>query len=240
MKILTLNTWGTRGPVERQAVLLEAIRSLKADILCLQEISDPKILDSLPYPHRVHVPDSWLALLSRFPVTSQRFITYQTISRLEPYRRQALLTELKVGLDILTIVNTHLAWQAADESTRLMQVEELLETIAPLGDRILLSGDFNASPETEVIRRIRESGFVDLFAQFHPRDPGITWDNRNPFIQSHSVKFPDRRIDYLVLHEKAGEWAQATHCEVVCQAPTPEGIYPSDHYGVLGPFRPEP
>lgn len=237
MRILTLNTWGVHGPPDRQLVLLEAIRSLTPDILCLQEITDPKILNSLSTPHRAHAPDSWLALLSRFPMFSQRIITYQAISRLEPYRRQALLTELKVGPDTLAVVNTHLAWQAADEPTRLVQVEELLETVAPLGDRILLSGDFNAAPETEVIRRIREAGFVDLFARFHGNDPGITWDNRNPFIQSHSVKFPDRRIDYLFLHENAVDWAEPIGCEVACQAPNPEGIYPSDHYGVLATFR---
>ena len=237
MKILTLNTWGVHGPTERRLALVEAIRSLKPDILCLQEVTDPKLLDSFLYTTRLHLPDSWLSTVSHFPVLEHRVLSYSAISPLEPYRRQALLVKLQAGSDPLWVVNTHLAWQAADEATRLAQVEELLTQIAPLGDRLVMGGDFNASPETLVIQGIRDNGFIDLFARFHPHDPGVTWDNQNPFIQSHSVKFPDRRIDYLFLHQNLADWADPTGCEVVCRAPNPEGLYPSDHYGVLASFR---
>jgi len=124
-----------------------------------------------------------------------------------------------------------------DEPTRLGQVEELLELLEPLEGRVLLSGDLNAVPESAPIQRILSAGFRDLFALTHPGETGITWDNQNPFIQSHSVRFPDRRIDYLFLHEKVLKTLTPIEVQVVCQTPTPEGLYPSDHYGVLASLR---
>ncbi|GEM_PF-1940236 len=236
-KVLTLNTWGIHGPTARRAVLLAAIRSLDPDILCLQEVTDGDLLESLSYPTQLYAPTSWLALLSRFPVTAQQRLTYQAVSSLEPYRREALVAKLQIGSSDLWVANTHLAWQAGDETTRLAQVEELLQFVAPLGDRLLLGGDLNTPPETVPIQKILKAGFQDLFSSLHPGDSGITWDNRNPFIQSHSVKFPDRRIDYLFLWKNAGQWFTPAKCEVVCQTPNPEDFFPSDHYGVLVSLR---
>ena len=240
MKIATLNTWGTRGPGERQAVVLEALRALGADLLLLQEVTDPKRFGSLPYPTRLHAPLSGLSLLSRLPLAAEipsRVVTYETRSALEPYAREAFLAPLKVGSKLLWVVTTHLAWQQADEPTRLAQVEELLRLTSGLGENLLFSGDFNAEPLSPPIRRILQAGFLDLFPVAHPNNPGITWDNQNPFIQGHSVKFPDRRIDYLFLHRKAIQWMKLESCQVICRAPTPEGLYPSDHYGVLADFK---
>lgn len=233
MQILTLNIWGTRGPLDRRQILIDAIRALNPDILCLQEATDEKLLSTLSYPTCLQAPIGGLAILSRFPAKTNRVETYRTASALEPYRRQVLLAELDIGDGSLWAVTTHLAWQAADEPTRISQVEELLKLVEPLPDHLLLSGDFNAEPASPPIQRIVSSGFQDLFTTLHPQEPGITWDNRNPFIQSHTVKFPDRRIDYLFLRKKALEWARLDDCRVVCGSPNPEGLFPSDHYGVL-------
>ena len=233
MKVLTYNTWGIYGPPERQPVLAEAIRKVAADFVCLQEAVQPGLLDSLGYPSQFYAKEGGLAILSRFPARSHREITYRTVSPLEPYRRQALLVELQVGTTHLWVVNTHLAWKAEDEATRLAQIEELLEKVTPLAPHLLLSGDFNASPEQAPIRRLAESGFRDLFATLNRSELGITWDNRNPYIQSHSVRFPDRRIDYLFLHADAFTHIHPRSCQVVCRNPEMSGLFPSDHYGVL-------
>ena len=233
MRILTLNAWGTYGPAQRRPVLAAAIRSLDADILCLQEATDSSLLDELNYPKRLRAPMSGLAILSRLPVVEQRTITYQAVSPLESEPRQALIAEVKSKNSLFWIVTTHLAWKAEDESSRVAQVYELLEHLAPLKETVLLSGDFNADPGSEPIRRILNNGFVDLYAAANPADPGITWDNRNPFIQSHSVVFPDRRIDCLFLR---GTTLKLDRCEVICKKPGPNGLYPSDHYGVLANF----
>ncbi len=233
MNVLTLNCWGTYGPQGRLVVLAQAIRRLKADILCLQEATIPGLLESLDYPTCLQEPETGLAILSRFPVVEYRHIPYRTVSPLEEGFRGVLLARLQVGSADLWVGTTHLSWKEEAEASRLGQVTELLKTAAPWEDRILLGGDFNATPDQEPIRLMGENRFVDLFYRLHPEDPGITWDNQNPFIQSHSVRFPNRRIDFLFLHKETARWCIPSRCDIVCQQPDITGFYPSDHYGVL-------
>ncbi len=253
MKILTLNTWGKNGPTERRSVLVQAILDLAPDVACLQEVTDPALLEAFAnYPVRLHAPQAGLAILSRFPVSSSRTFTYSAVSPLEPYRRQLFLAELSCAAGPLWLGNTHLAWRAEDEPTRLAQVEQLLywgaslsflsgrvpHRGASLKPTVLLAGDFNAAPDQAPIARIREGGFTDLFGQLHPNEAGITWDNANPYIQSHAVRFPDRRIDFLFLRQDPAGPFKPVQCEVACRQPSAAGGHPSDHYGVLATLLP--
>jgi len=234
MKVLTLNTWGIRGPAQRRPLLLQAIRQINADILLLQEATDPALLEELDYPTRHHTAEGWLAILSRYPDTGHRSVTYSTVSPVEPYRRQALFVHLDVEGTPLWVVNTHLSWKAEDSASRRAQAEELVRLCGSLEGPVLAGGDFNAAPAEPPIRMMREAGFSDLFAALHPEKPGITWDNRNLHIQSHTVRFPDRRIDYLLLR---GKELKPARCEVVCDVPAAGGLCPSDHYGVLADLQ---
>ena len=237
MRVLTFNTWGSYGPAARRPVLLQAIRALKAEILCLQEVVDRSLLKDLSYPTEIWAQTGGLAILSRLPLITHLEITFKTCSPLESFPRQTLFVQLKHESLSLWVGTTHLAWKAEDEATRLAQVEELLDHASRLPDPLLLSGDFNATPYSAPIRKIVGEGFLDLFVALHPDDSGITWDNRNPFIQSHSVIFPDRRIDYLFLRESGKSLLPPIDCEVVCRTPMDEELYPSDHYGVLARLK---
>ena len=229
MKVLTLNAWGAYGPPERRPVLREAILQIGADILLLQEANIPNnFLESLPYPVRLYFPETGLAILSQFPAREEKRITYQAASPLEPHLRGALFAQLEIERKTLWAGTTHLAWKADDGATRLAQVEELLVLAETLRDPVLIGGDFNAEASDPPVRRMVSGGFSDLQA-----DGGITWDNQNPFIQSHSVRFPDRRIDYLILR---GQLSPA-RCEVACRERGAGGLHPSDHYGVLAFFQ---
>jgi len=229
VKVLTLNLWGAYGPAERRPVLREAILKTDADILLLQEANVPEnFLESLPYPTRLYFPEAGLALLSRFPAREEKRLAYQAVSPLEPHLRGALFARLEIEGKNLWAGTTHLAWKEEDEATRLAQVEELLAFAAALPDPVLIGGDFNAPPSAPPARRMISGGFTDLHA-----GGGITWDNQNPFIQSHSVRFPDRRIDYLFLR---GE-LPLSGCEVACRITGAGGLHPSDHYGVLAVFQ---
>lgn len=232
MKVLTLNMWGAYGPPERRPVLREAILQTDADILLLQEANVPdSFLESLPYPARLHFPEAGLAILSRFPAREEKRLTYKAVSPLEPHLRGALFARLETGGKNLWAGATHLAWKAEDEPTRLAQVEELLAFAAALPDPVLIGGDFNALPSDPPVRRMISSGFTDLHA-----GGGVTWDNQNPFIQSHSVKFPDRRIDYLFLRDPRS-LGTLLRCKVACRDRGAGGLHPSDHYGVLALFQ---
>ncbi len=229
MKVLTLNMWGAYGPPERRPVLREAILKTEADLLLLQEANLPdNFLESLPYPARFHFPEAGLAVLSRFPAREEKRLTYTVVSPLEPHLRGALFARLEIDGKNLWVGTTHLAWKADDGATRLAQAEELLTFAASLPDPVLISGDFNAVSSDPPIQRMISSGFTDLHAGGE-----ITWDNQNPFIQSHSAQFPDRRIDYLFLRGQL----PPIRCEVACRERGAGGLHPSDHYGVLALFQ---
>ncbi len=233
MKILTLNTWGVNGPPERRPLLAREIREIQPDIALLQEVTDPSLLDELGLPFRLTAGEGWLAIASRFAAPRHGSVTYKAVSPLETYRRQLLLAQFETEDGPLWAGCTHLSWKAEDGATRLAQAEELIRLVSALPEPLLLGGDFNAPPGEPPIRRMSEAGFTDLFSRLHPSDAGITWDNRNPFIQSHSVRFPDRRIDYIFMRGRE----QLASCEVVCNTPAAGGLYPSDHYGVLATFQ---
>ncbi len=239
---------------------MEAIRTIDPDILCLQEVPSPAFLTALKLPTRLYAPEGGLAIVSRLSARSSQTVTYDTCSALESYQRQVLLVELEAEGGSLWVATTHLSWRQEDTATRLGQTEELLNLTKSLGCPMLITGDLNASADQASIQKILAAGFEDLFSRLHPtepgttpqawsatevprarqrerpEEPGLTWDNQNPFIQSHSTQFPDRRIDYLLLRQRNNLPLRPIQCEVACNTPTPEGIFPSDHYGVLGTF----
>lgn len=238
MRILTLNAWGTNGPPARISLLLNTLCDLQPEILCLQEGTIPGLLGSLPYTTCFHSADSGLAILSSFPTLGREKLTYPVVSPLEPHRRQALAVNLDAASGPFWVITTHLAWKKEDGASRLAQVEELLDFTRNLVGPLLLAGDLNATPDEPPMQRLMEAGFQDLFAHCNPGQPGITWDNANPFIQSHSTKFPDRRIDYVLVRKNSPGHLNALGCEVACRKPATDGLFPSDHYGVLATLRP--
>ena len=82
-----------------------------------------------------------------------------------------------------------------------------------------------------------QAGFVDAFA-VAGSDEGITWDEeRNANIQLQRRTYPEeipqdprnKRIDYVFVRSSG---LSVTRAMVVLDRPI-EGLYPSDHFGVL-------
>ncbi len=238
MKIITLNTWGNSGPYqERWNFLLEELKTYHPDILFLQEVFEPtlakKIKESFSYPYLLSSYEAGLAIISRSPIFKNQTLKYKAISPSEQQDRQALLVEFKLKGEKILAVNTHLSWRIEDKLIRLEQVQELLQTIANKGYRALLAGDFNDVRGSSPIDEIEKADYIDLCNLVHPKKKLFTWNNQNPFIQTHSVKFPDRQIDFLFLHRKLMTSNRVKSCEIIFNRPNQNGIYPSDHYGIL-------
>lgn len=239
MRIVTLNTWGKYGPFEdRWAFLLDELKAMQPDILCLQEVVEPTIAEkirnvvSLPYVCSSY--EAGLAVLTRFGIASERVLKYEAASETEREDRRVLLANLIIGAAKITVANTHLSWKPEDEPVRLKQTQELnrmLEEFAMSPG--ILAGDFNDLPASRAIQTIEGAGYLNLSRRFNPENPMITWDNRNPFIQSHSVKFPDRQIDFLFINRKLLDTVAVRRCELVFNRANSKGIFPSDHYGLL-------
>lgn len=241
MKILTLNTWHKSGPwQERWRVIFEGIRHHQPDVIALQEVFDEAwcntVADRAGYAYRA-LPGSTasgLVLLSRLPVFRSELYTLNTQSPFEDYHRYVLWAEVAWQGGALHLFNAHLSWHPQDQATRMTQVSELCRRISEKGgaDKLLM-GDLNATPESAEIRRLLNgSGLVDTFSAMNPSAAGITWDRRNPFTCEQKPTTPDRRIDYILASGNRPVRALSS-CRVVFNAPGPNSVFASDHYGVL-------
>lgn len=238
MKIATLNTWGNSGPYqERWNFLWQELHSLAPDVICLQEVFNPTLTEgiktNLRFPFSAASLEAGLCVITRFPIVVEEILNYHVVSPLESYERSAILVTLEIGKEKLLIANTHLSWKLEDRQTRIAQIEELLQAVKKLKTCAILTGDFNDIPESTPIEKIKSAGFIDTFNSLHHTSAGITWDNHNPFIRTHDVTFPNRRIDFLFAEEKLLRRHALKTCEVAFNRHNEEGIYPSDHYGLL-------
>lgn len=241
MNAVTLNTWGSSGPWEKRwGYLIETLAALKPDLLFLQEVWDEalpkKIKNAFPGFHFLSAYEPGLVICAEAPLRLYKIHRYETSSMLESYDRGALLAETLIGSQRVILANTHLSWKPEDGETRTKQAEELLELIKKTGTPAILAGDFNDIPESPAVQQIKKAGFRDLFER-SGKGNGFTWDNANPFIQSHETKFPDRRIDFLFMDERLAKIYPPLSARVVFNEPNAESIYPSDHYGVTAELK---
>ena len=236
--MVTLNTWGHDGPYQKRwNFFLEELKTLNPDVVCLQEVFEPTLTEqikkTLNFPYSVASTEAGLAMITRFTVLSEKVVNYKTASPIESYNRRAVIVTLRAGTKKITFANTHLAWKPEDEATRLGQVQELLRAVKKEKDPAILAGDFNDTPESAPVQEVKRSGYHDLYGSLHPNEAGLTWDNRNPFIQTHAVKLPDRRIDFIFAQERLLTTSPSKICSVVFNHPNSAGVYPSDHYGLF-------
>lgn len=200
---MTLNTWGKCGPFrERWNFFLEELGELQPDILCLQEVADDELTQMLQqflgFSHLISSYEAGLLILSRFQILEHQVLTYQHCSPLETnYERKAIVAEFEFEMKKTAIANTHLAWRAEDRPTREGQIGELLEALKKTGFPAIICGDLNDIPESSVLEQTRLAGYESLI-HLSDADP-ITWDNRNPFIQGHSVAEPNQSFSLVTL-----------------------------------------
>ena len=242
MKLITLNTWGKCGPYqERWEYFLKQLELIRPNVLCLQEVGDDELTRKIktkfnfPYAHAAY--DAGLLILSEYFLIQPEVIHYPTQSQLEHCDRKALLVQIQIKQKSICIANTHLSWKEEDQQTRLNQVKELLLKVKTHPNPTILTGDFNDLPESPAGKELRACHFTNLAQALNPKAKIITWDNQNHFIQTHQVHFPDRQIDYIWIPETASNILEPKTCEVVFCTKNKNGIYPSDHYGLMAEFK---
>ncbi|HET60024.1 MAG TPA: hypothetical protein ENN32_06620 [Chloroflexi bacterium] len=243
MKIATLNLrhhsdrWEERFPLV-VATLLNA----NADLVGLQEVSikvGPKNqaqliaeavnMQSNQLPYRVYFTPTreatrdqeGIAILSRLPAES-----FESIALPGPWRVAQRITIRHEGR-LLCFANTHLhhePWR--DESIRLPQAIALMDWIKALPCPCVISGDFNAEPDSATILNIKQS-HRSSYESVHGSEPDLTYPT--PLVVPTPAH--TNTIDYLFYSPKA---LQVTACEKIGtqSAPHDPTLYPSDHYGL--------
>ncbi|MBU6323341.1 endonuclease/exonuclease/phosphatase family protein [Patescibacteria group bacterium] len=197
LKILSWNIWIDGHFEDIKAFLASA----DADIIGLQEVKDDDperdvigFLSGLGYAHVFapakkswggHVYRDGPAVFSRLPVLKS-----ETHLLSERDERAAARADIQAGKRVLHVFSTHLVHTHQKESeVQAAQAEKLL-SLLPAADTILM-GDFNATPESGTIRRMKET-LTDADAQDLP-----TW---SVYPEGCSTCLPQRvdtKLDYI-------------------------------------------
>lgn len=189
------------------------IRDAAADIVLLQEVDsvvqrtggvdEVAVLDSLTGLHGVFGRSLdfqgggyGIAVLSRWPIVADsvaRLPVFPPQERAggshEP--RSALWVEVAAPGGRLHVINTHLDASRTD-SARLQEIVGVLrlaEDRRRAGDRVLLGGDLNSTPESETQHRVRDAGWQDAWTVCGGVGDGFSYPDG----------VPRKRIDYLYL-----------------------------------------
>jgi endonuclease/exonuclease/phosphatase family metal-dependent hydrolase len=263
LRVLTWNVWWRFGPWEaRQPAILEHLRRIDADVVCLQEVWETRdgksqardLADALGFEH-VYAAGLGLdlaseslgnAVLARWPITGSVVCALPA-----PADRDELRVAIRADVDgprgAIEVFTTHLNWRLDQSAVRQQQVRALAEFVANTTARRtyppVLCGDFNADPEADEIRMLTGATappvdklvFLDAWRTAGDGTPGYTWSHANPYTVVDPE--PERRLDYVFVgYPQEHAAGQPVRCVVEGVEPV-GGISPSDHYAVLAELR---
>jgi len=263
MRVMTWNLWWRFGPWEaRQPAILETIRRVDPDVVCLQEVwesrdgkSQPRDLaDALGFQYVAAAglgldlaEDSFgNAILSRWPIAGGKARGLPAPEGLDEMR-SVLRADIDGPNGPVQVFCTHLNWRLDQSHVRQQQVSSIGDFVMTSVDERtyppILCGDFNAEPEADEIRRLtgyaaapaEKLVFLDAWRVGGDGGPGWTWSRLNPFTAADPE--PDRRIDYVFVGYP-GEEARGEVLSARLEGVEPVGdVQPSDHFGVSAEIR---
>lgn len=252
MRIVTWNIWGKNGLYERRAAaILSSIKELNPDIICFQEFcldltSQGKreflhSFISLGYD-KIALPKDTdnqcrIGILSKFPLLDTTEIYLETDPH-EEHQRIALFAKVNAHRP-LTLVTTHLDYRRWNGELRGRQLSNIVSSALSFSSTqpIILCGDFNATPNSEEIRRLRGEAtpyvdatvFLDCW-DFSEGGDGFTWLSSNPLTES--IYHGNSRLDYIMINYVPDhEHIIVSNCHRF-GFPS-EDFWPSDHLGLV-------
>lgn len=246
MKIITYNIWNDpAGMPLRLDHIEEEIRTIGADIVCLQEVGNIEIHSRLSascgYAYSHFQAQTGLSVMSRYP-----FI------KLWDHRFSAG-AEITVSGKAVAVINVHLPWNS------VLEREKAIVDIAAKADEIhteytLIMGDFNSSDNSSVHQFLKndrslfekEAYYFDLaevYAEITGTKPPSTLNFReNPrwnAVQSKNTIEVNQRFDRIMLKNPyPHELPLLKDCEIFGTNVFAEtSLSASDHYGVYAEIQ---
>ena len=230
--LLTINTWKCDGDYyPRMEWLAAELKISGARIILCQECfrtADGKV-DTLKYLSReLNMPayfvpcrrksrmfggfatDSFsgLGVLTDLPVTSQMVIDLPSSPADGGRAAQLLTLDLGAGLSMM-MANVHLTHLRNSEALRLRQLEKVLAFMArSAASYRIIGGDFNAHPDSALIEVLKN--------------------------KIKAVECIQHFVDYIFILPStvAPAYLSSIHAKTVLDRPDPNGLYPSDHFGI--------
>ncbi|MFD3457475.1 poly(A) polymerase [Streptomyces sp. NPDC058691] len=255
VRVLTWNTLWDRydghliETARRRPLLLRALERSGADVIALQEV-EPRLLAMIiaePWVREHYVlgtaPDGTgtgtgthevaehgLLLLSRLPVREA------AVHALGPHKAVTAIT-VETAQGPLVVAATHLTSDHSEDGparreTELARLAEGLAGVEIPG--LVVLGDFNDGGDAPV----RALGLRDAWTDVHgAADTTPTFDPAaNPLAAVNSLSGRASRLDRVLLREGGG--LRATAARLRGGSPAPDGLFPSDHYGVEAVLTP--
>lgn len=263
VRVASWNVWFRFGDWRARAeAIAQVLAEVDADVVCLQEswsevagtsqaglLTDRLGLADHRFVARYADDGVWIgnALLSRWPITATRCWTFPA----RPGRgrfRSALALDIATPGGRLRVATGHLTHRRARRLNRFVEVRMLrdLALAGAGGTPVVIAGDLNAdpgSPELALFSEDPAHRFVDAWDAAGDGGPGWTFDGNNPL--TARSRFPDRRLDYLLVRPVDGAGTPVA-TRLAGLAPV-DGVQAADHYVLVSdlamariPARPEP
>jgi endonuclease/exonuclease/phosphatase family metal-dependent hydrolase len=255
----TLNIWNIYGPwQERLVAIREGLAALRPDVIGLQEVlrhdgydQGAVVAEGLGYhvtwgkASEGHGYPVGNAILSRWPVLASEVVPLPDGGSDE--RRSLVYALLESPYGHVPFFCTHLNWKFHHGHIRALQVRAVADVVARLAPEgsfpPVLVGDFNAAPEADEVRYLKGLTnlgalgdpcvyFADAFEIAGDGTSGVTFAKRNS--HAEPLREPDRRIDYVFVRgPDDGQRGEPRDARVCFDEPGSNGVFPSDHFGVV-------
>lgn len=242
MKVMTSNIWNYAPHWgNRRRLIADLILAHQPDVICLQEARHDFRYDhgtgqgeqlardtgyhATSHLAQVYLPvprvDEGLTILSRSPPLASFVcrLTQHPHLRHDENRRICLgITVEHEGVQV-DVYDTHFS---LDPGAQVTNAEETARfVVETAGERpAILAGDLNAEPASSPVQSLTHDPnlFIDCWPAIYREDPGYTYVSHHPV----------RRIDYIL----ARRVGRVVSIELLGGKPD-EGIYPSDHLGIV-------
>jgi endonuclease/exonuclease/phosphatase family metal-dependent hydrolase len=267
MRVMTWNLWWRFGPWEaRQPAILETIRRVDPDVVCLQEVWESRDGQSQPRDLAGALGFQYVAaaglgldiaeesfgnaILSRWPIVGGKARGLPAPEGLDEMR-SVLRADIDGPNGPVQVFCTHLNWRLDQSHVRQQQITSIGDVVMASADERtyppILCGDFNADPDSDEIRM--------LTGRSDPPVPKLVfhdaWEMAGQASDSSATGAtwtndnpyarldlePDRRIDFVFVGwPKAGGAGHVTRCTVEGLEPV-DGVVGSDHLALLTELR---
>lgn len=165
-----------------------------------------------------------IKLLEKRVIWLKRYkeLAYRHAIPIQAYPRNALCLELMIEGKPVYFINTHLAWGPTpeDRKYKLVQAKRLYKYLEKLHKPFILSGDFNLTPETQVVK------MFDKLGQNLTKKSHVT-NTLNPHIHRAKKLFPPGlAVDFIYTSNSVtvNDFKVIDHIDL------------SDHFGLVAEF----
>jgi endonuclease/exonuclease/phosphatase family metal-dependent hydrolase len=192
---------------------------------------------------RIDIPDVTIgnAILSRWPIVETDAVSLPTGGAPDE-GRMALAATIDSPAGRLPVITTQLNSAPHASAVRCEQVVALARLVAKHASSsfpAVLTGDFNAQPDSDEVRRVEGhltapavegQLLIDSWRYVDGHDPGLTWSRNNPHVAA--TYEPSARIDYVFVGPPGTNGLGHVRSAGLIGDSSHDGVWPSDHAGV--------